>query len=114
MTAKVNLKDLTETLNQQRDTLVKRLEGAADSDSNGQPFNPDRTDLTSTYQEHQRNKLFLARTEDQLKAIDVALASIKEGTYGICQHCGNQIATGRLAVMPTVTRCITCQQRKNK
>jgi DnaK suppressor protein len=114
MTVKVNLKELTEALKHQREILETRLSNASENDPNKQPFNPDRTDLASTYQENHRNKLLLARTKEQLKAIDVALLRIKDNTYGKCETCGNQIATGRLEVMPTVVLCITCQQEKNK
>ena len=114
MTVKVNPKEITEALKLQREILETRLAGASESDPKNQPFNPDRTDLASTYQENHRNKLLLARTEEQLKAIDKTLLRIKDGTYGKCENCGNQIAAGRLEVMPTVALCITCQQEKNK
>lgn len=114
MTVKVNIKEITETLEHQRETLKKRLEGVSQSDPHGQPFNPDRTDLASAYQENHRNKLLIARTKKQLIAIDKALLRIEDGTFGKCDNCGNQIAAGRLEVMPTVALCITCQKEKNK
>ena len=114
MTVKVNLKEITKLLKEQHKTLVMRLKGASETDLLTQPINPDRTDLARSYQENLRKKLLLARTEEQLKAVDQALLRIKDGTYGKCDNCGNQIAIERLEIMPTVALCIKCQQDKSK
>jgi DnaK suppressor protein len=37
-----------------------------------------------------------------------ALAKLDEGTYGICDSCGEPIAPARLEAMPDVTLCVTC------
>ena len=41
--------------------------------------------------------------------IDDALHKIDEGTYGICDHCGRQIAESRLEVFPYTTMCVECK-----
>lgn len=41
-----------------------------------------------------------------LKALDM----VDEGTYGICIECGKPISEKRLAIFPTSTRCIACQE----
>ena len=114
MTVEVNLQEITEILKNQRETLRMRLEGASEINALGKPINPDRSDLARTFQENHRQKLLLARTEVQLTAIDQALLRVDEGTYGKCDNCGGTIATERLAIMPAVALCITCQQDKNK
>lgn len=114
MTIEINYQQIEETLTNQRGVLQKRLDSASDTDIKVQPINPDRADLARTFQENYRNKLLLARTEEQLIAIDQALLRLKNGTYGNCSNCGNQIAPKRLEVMPTVSLCMTCQQEKTK
>jgi len=42
--------------------------------------------------------------------IHVALAKIKEGTYGICLDCGDTIPDKRLELIPGALRCVTCQK----
>ncbi|HEY1455428.1 MAG TPA: TraR/DksA C4-type zinc finger protein [Candidatus Dormibacteraeota bacterium] len=32
-----------------------------------------------------------------------------EGAYGRCEQCGREIGEERLAVLPSATRCISCQ-----
>lgn len=41
--------------------------------------------------------------------MDDALARIKNGTYGICQSCGEAIGDKRLDVKPEAQNCIKCQ-----
>jgi RNA polymerase-binding protein DksA len=40
-----------------------------------------------------------------------ALERLREGEYGTCQECGEQIAPARLRAMPEVTTCVRCQDR---
>lgn len=47
----------------------------------------------------------------ELRAIDAALARIREGTYGACIECGSAIPYSRLKVAPAASRCLACQER---
>jgi RNA polymerase-binding transcription factor DksA len=49
--------------------------------------------------------------EDQLAAVQQALDRIDDGTYGLCQHCGQPIADARLEAMPETRWCINCAGR---
>jgi RNA polymerase-binding transcription factor DksA len=44
-----------------------------------------------------------------LADIDAALYRINVGTYGHCQQCDTAISVERLAVLPMVRRCMSCQ-----
>jgi len=46
---------------------------------------------------------------DELTRIDEAERKLEEGTYGICQECGEPIGIGRLRVVPYATQCVRCQ-----
>ena len=48
------------------------------------------------------------RREIELKKIDAALHRIKEGEYGICTHCGEDISPKRLEFDPAVPLCVDC------
>jgi DnaK suppressor protein len=56
---------------------------------------------------------FLLRIRDrELKLagkIREALGRIDEGTYGICEACGQEISMQRLRVRPVTTLCIDCK-----
>jgi DnaK suppressor protein len=38
-----------------------------------------------------------------------ALARIRNGNYGICEMCGEEIAAARLRALPEVSTCLACQ-----
>jgi DnaK suppressor protein len=48
---------------------------------------------------------------ETLVRIDEALHRLEEGTYGICQDCGNDVPEPRLKALPFATRCRQCQER---
>ena len=53
----------------------------------------------------------------RLTLINNALERIKNGKYGICLSCGQEIAAGRLEAIPYAALCIGCQtkaDRKNR
>jgi DnaK suppressor protein len=50
----------------------------------------------------------------RLRDIDVALARIKDGTYGTCIDCGEDIPEARLNALPTAMSCVKCQQDYEK
>jgi len=49
---------------------------------------------------------------DELTRMEEADRKLREGTYGICDECGDEIAEERLAVEPFAVCCVKCQQRR--
>jgi RNA polymerase-binding protein DksA len=52
--------------------------------------------------------------ERLLQAIDSALQRIENGSYGICQSCGQPIGAERLEALPWTTQCIDCKRREER
>lgn len=48
--------------------------------------------------------------EHRLYAVEQALSELSQGTYGICERCGQPIDPRRLEVLPEATFCIDCQR----
>jgi DnaK suppressor protein len=46
--------------------------------------------------------------EEGLARTERALAKLDEGTYGLCDTCGQPIAAKRLQAMPDVVLCLDC------
>jgi len=44
------------------------------------------------------------------RKVEEALLRIKEGTYGLCIDCGNNIGVKRLEARPTAELCIDCKE----
>jgi RNA polymerase-binding transcription factor len=59
----------------------------------------------------------LALTQNARDLLDVterALARIDDGTYGICESCGQPIGKARLQAFPRATLCVPCKQREER
>jgi DnaK suppressor protein len=53
----------------------------------------------------------LSTHRETLLNIDTAIRKIEEGTYGICDDCGDEISEERLKIMPFAIMCRDCQER---
>ena len=60
----------------------------------------------------------LAREESERQtreAIDAALRSLPEGESDeVCQDCGSEIESARLALLPGTTQCSACARTRDK
>jgi DnaK suppressor protein len=50
-------------------------------------------------------------TIDLLRKVERALNRVDDGTYGLCESCGQPIPVARLEVLPYATECVTCARR---
>ena len=50
----------------------------------------------------------------ELGQIEAARRRAAEGSYGLCEDCGEPIGIGRLEAYPTARRCAACQARHEK
>jgi len=48
------------------------------------------------------------RGQEEIARIRAALARIREGEYGFCAKCGDEISAARLDVLPDTPFCKTC------
>lgn len=59
------------------------------------------------------DSLMLAVTADNnLAAVDAALARIEAGTYGFCEDCGERIPVARLEAIPATSVCVDCSRER--
>ncbi|MGH9608414.1 MAG: TraR/DksA family transcriptional regulator [Bryobacteraceae bacterium] len=56
----------------------------------------------------------LDRESQLLRAVRSALRRIDEGTFGICQHCEEEINPKRLTAVPWAAYCIQCQEQMDR
>jgi RNA polymerase-binding protein DksA len=74
----------------------------------------DPADAGSKTFEREHEMSLANNTRDMLAQAERALARIENGTYGICENCGNPIGKARLQVFPRATLCMTCKQREER
>ena len=108
-------------LNQEREqkrTLLDSLRGdirsvsAARVDSNVDDEH-DPEGSTIAFELSQAGAL-MEQSRAGLEQIEAALARIDDGTYGVCESCGNPIGKMRLMAFPRATLCMTCKQREER
>lgn len=59
--------------------------------------------------EKAKNMALLHQIEEHVAEIDHAIEAAREGTYGICEHCGQPIGPERLGILPETRLCIRCK-----
>ncbi|MCL4448719.1 MAG: TraR/DksA C4-type zinc finger protein [Actinobacteria bacterium] len=50
--------------------------------------------------------------KDSLEAVEKALLKLADGTYGVCEKCGNPISQARLEAKPAARFCMNCASTK--
>ena len=75
---------------------------------------PDDMDFAST--EYLQSFTFRLRGREKtfLKKIELALKKIDDGTFGICEECGEPISLKRLQARPETTMCIRCKEEQEQ
>src|SRR6202171_4655435 len=74
----------------------------------------DTYDLASEERDREINFILSDRERVKIKQIDDALARMAEGSYGVCESCGLEIAQERLEAMPFTRLCRDCQQDQER
>jgi DnaK suppressor protein len=75
---------------------------------------PDEIDLASS--EYNQSMVFRLRDREKflLRKIEKALDRIREGSFGICERCEEDINLKRLEARPVTTLCIRCKEEQEK
>ena len=90
------------------DLLTRQFDGivAAALDSNADDEH-DPEGATIAYERSQLDAL-VSQAQSSLAEIDAAITRLDDGTYGVCERCGEPIGAGRLEARPLARRCISC------
>lgn len=111
MARKDAVANMREVLIARRDALRKALKGdlSALKDLREQSGG-DVVDFALDSAQDEINSQLAEVESRELSSIDAALERMREGTYGNCEGCGNNIPLVRLQALPYATCCISCQQ----
>lgn len=74
----------------------------------------DTYDLASEERDREINFILSDRERVKIKQIDDALARLDDGSYGVCESCGLEIAEERMQAMPFTRLCRDCQQDQER
>jgi len=114
----VNLDILRVRLESDRKRLTEQLEQLRasrpkDERREGSPFGKREEEATETAELENRMALE-NRILDQLAEVEHALHKFKEGTYGLCENCGQPIDPARLEALPQAKLCMSCKAKNAK
>ena len=79
--------------------------------------NTPTSDTMDTIQEAMAKEETLVAREgliQRLRVLARAEEKIREGTYGICEACGEAIAPARLQTLPEAVLCLRCAEREER
>lgn len=104
------LEDLTRRLEERRRELATELERLIEPPAEGSSlgFGKRIGDGTTEAVERISSTATARSLTASINDIDTAMASIRAGTYGTCEVCGDPIPRARLEALPATTRCIDC------
>jgi RNA polymerase-binding transcription factor DksA len=66
-------------------------------------------DLGTEMFEREKDLSILERVEAERADVDRALKRLEDGTYGLCEACGREIAKARLEIRPAARFCVDDQ-----
>ncbi|HMK22814.1 MAG TPA: TraR/DksA family transcriptional regulator [Terriglobales bacterium] len=63
-----------------------------------------------------RESLYLSASQRRtlLRKVEAALERLRQGTYGMCNTCGDEIQPRRLEALPWTDCCLGCQQDRER
>ena len=79
----------------------------------GSPFGKREEEATESLELEKRLALE-KRVREQLAEVEHALHKFEEGTYGLCDSCGQPIDPARLEALPQATLCLSCKAHQTK
>lgn len=100
--------NLLKRLDELYDEAEKTVAGMTDTE---ETF-PDPTDRATL--ESDRNFMLRIRDRERklILKIKEAIQRIEDGSFGLCESCGDEIGVDRLKARPVTTLCIECKRKQ--
>jgi RNA polymerase-binding protein DksA len=116
---KAELDEVRAELNTDRDRLRSELNLAEHELHDlrrdaGDGAGNDQADVGSATFERDHEMSLANNAREMLAQTERALARIENGSYGVCESCGEPIGKMRLMAFPRATLCLTCKQREER
>ena len=75
---------------------------------------PDEVYMASSEADQSMNLRLRDRERVLLKKIERTIEKLDEGTFGVCEQCGEEISVKRLEARPVTDLCIRCKEEQEK
>jgi DnaK suppressor protein len=107
---KADLEKIKQELLDRKKELEENLQSLSTEQMVDKSSQDDADQVVSNLMENLRNSLQGTEYQEYSNIV-AALDAIENGTYGICQECGQPISENRLKYNPNARRCIACQEK---
>ena len=108
------LKKLEEQLQAMKNDIYADVEQTL-TEMNTQSGNiPDPNDRASVESDRSFELRLRGRERKLMEKIEEALGRIEDGSYGVCDECGEDIAIKRLEARPVAKFCIDCKIKQEQ
>ncbi|MDO7869355.1 TraR/DksA family transcriptional regulator [Nocardioides jiangxiensis] len=99
---------LRQELHDQEEELAGLLKDAGDGAGH------DQADMGATSFERDHELTVVNNSREMLAQTERALDRIADGTYGVCESCGQPIGKMRVMAFPRATLCMDCKKREER
>ncbi len=100
-----------ELLTERLKVLLNDAEKTVTGMTNDKNTFPDPTDRANLETDRNFELRIRDRERKLILKIQEALGRIEQGTFGICEECGEEISEERLKARPVTTLCIECKTK---
>ena len=82
--------------------------------SGGQGAGDDQVDHGAATSGREHEMTIANNERDLLEQTERALERMRNGSYGICESCGEAVGKARLQAFPRATQCVPCKARSER
>ncbi len=111
MLSDATLSDLRAALEQERSDLAARL-GEMGLGDGELAYDQNFADSSQVTAERGEVEALAGNLRESLGDVEAALAKLDNGTFGVCEGCGQPIAPARLEAKPAARFCIDCASKR--
>lgn len=104
--------DYRSLLDQERADLLAKLSELGYGAEKGLEYDSNFADSSQVTAERGEVEALIGKLVETLEQVDGAIAKLENGTYGICESCGNRIEEARLEAKPAARMCIACASKR--
>ena len=102
---------LRKRLEDERRRLMAELERLTVTEQENPGYSTHIADDATEVFENAKSQALRQNLQRLLGQVNDALAKFDQGTYGLCEVCGDPIDRARLEALPYATLCIKCQRQ---
>ena len=103
--------DYLDLLQTERGDLRHQLAELGFGDAGGLNYDSNFADSSQVTAERGEAEALAVPLNEALQEVEAAIARLADGSYGLCQGCGQPIPAARLEAMPAAQFCIACASR---